>query len=76
VNTRKQAIELASAHLRDQGSALVFRQKGLRRNERLGLWRVGYCDPNIPTSCCAAATSPCGMTAGSSPSAPLPPNAT
>jgi hypothetical protein len=32
VNTRKQAIELASAHLRDEGSALVVRQNGLRRD--------------------------------------------
>jgi len=48
VNTRKEAIELASAHLRDEGSALVVRQKGLRRNERVGLWRVGYCDPDHP----------------------------
>jgi hypothetical protein len=45
VNTRKEAIELASAHLRDQGSALLVRQNGLRRDKRLGLWHVGYYHP-------------------------------
>jgi uracil-DNA glycosylase len=48
VNTHKQAIELASAHLRDEGSALVARQNGLRRDKRLGLWHVDYYDPEHP----------------------------
>jgi hypothetical protein len=48
VNTRKEAIELASAHLRDEGSALVVRQNGLRRDKRLGLWHVGSYDPEHP----------------------------
>ena len=55
MNTRNEAIELASGHLRDEGSALVVRQNGLQRDQRLGLWRVDYYDPNIPTSCCLAA---------------------
>ncbi len=48
MNTRKEAIELAAAHLRDEGSALVVRQNGLRRDKRLGLWHVGYYDPEHP----------------------------
>jgi uracil-DNA glycosylase len=48
VNTHKKAIELASAHLRDEGSALVARQTGLRRDNRLGLWHVDYYDPEQP----------------------------
>jgi len=48
VNTRKKAIELASAHLRDEGSALVVRPNGLRRDKRLGLWHVDDYDPEHP----------------------------
>ena len=48
MNTRKQAIELAAAHLRDEGSALVVRRNGLRRDKRLGLWHVDDYDPEQP----------------------------
>jgi uracil-DNA glycosylase len=48
VNTHKQAIELASTHLRDGCSALVACQNGLRRDKRLGLWHVDYSDPGHP----------------------------
>ncbi len=48
MNTRKEAIELASAHLRDEGSALVARRNGLRRDKRLGLWHADYYDPEHP----------------------------
>lgn len=48
MKTHKQALELAAAHLRDEGSTLVVRTKGLRRDNQLGLWVVGYCDPEHP----------------------------
>ncbi len=46
--SRKEAIDLAAPHLRDEGSSWVVRPKGHQRNKRLGLWRIGYCDPDHP----------------------------
>lgn len=46
--SRRQAIEIAAAHLREEGSSWRVRETGLRRNNRLGFWAVGYIDLEHP----------------------------
>jgi uracil-DNA glycosylase len=48
VLTRHQATEIARIHLREEGSPWAVCRTGLRRNDRLGLWRIGYFDPDHP----------------------------
>lgn len=48
MNSRERALQLAADHLRNEASSLTVRNRGARRDRRLGLWRVGYYDPEFP----------------------------
>lgn len=48
MKSRKEAIELATAHLSAEGSGLAVHETGLRRDKQLGLWAMDYYDPEHP----------------------------